>query len=304
MPPSRQVLDALPGRAFHFLRAIGLSRTIFSLLAVEHYAPAIHEEGVRLLDAVAGRVPPPLHGDDDSMAVASALGVLDEWNQQELPRLVDALRRHHERVAHEIADSLVGKTAPKEIQKRYQSPARVAVFLERVAALAAGSAEEQAALATLESRGLTASGRARLSASLKAVAHPKTKSSARPGQPLEAIVRGDAMVDERARRALHAWFDEWSSIARRAIDRKDLLVRLGLAERAHKAWAPKVTARAQVARSCRRASLQCRGASSRCRRASSRCRRVKRACRSRPQGSTPSRPTKSQRASPSSGGVD
>ncbi len=86
-------------------------------------------------------------------------------------------------------------------------------------------ADDHAALALLARRGVSEEFRRQMRAEVRtaetftAVAAPRVEASAREEQHLAEL------------QALRAWYEEWSELARVAVTRKDLLIRMGLAQR-------------------------------------------------------------------------
>ncbi|MFS8071398.1 MAG: hypothetical protein ACMG6S_33930, partial [Byssovorax sp.] len=106
----------------------------------------------------------------------------------------------------------------------------VATLLDRLDALEksperkATRKADQAALDTLAKRGIPTAERARLralviTAMTAAKAEEDAGDAADDGAPNEAVLK------------LHAWYGEWSEVARAVIKRRDHLIRLGLAKR-------------------------------------------------------------------------
>lgn len=107
----------------------------------------------------------------------------------------------------------------------------VARLLERVDALESNPEREatreadQAALATLAQRGLTPAVREHLRQLVETAQLPARTEPAAPQDETAEMGREEALV------RLHAWFEEWSEVARVVVKRRDLLIRLGLARR-------------------------------------------------------------------------
>jgi hypothetical protein len=106
----------------------------------------------------------------------------------------------------------------------------VATLLDRLDALEksperkATRKADQAALDTLTKRGISTAERARLralvtTATTAAKSEEDASDAADDGVPNEALLK------------LHAWYGEWSEVARAVIKRRDHLIRLGLAKR-------------------------------------------------------------------------
>jgi len=106
----------------------------------------------------------------------------------------------------------------------------VATLLDRLDALEtspgrkAARKADHAALATLSKRGLSADERARLRA-LVNTATAAAKANEGASDAAEEAPTNEAVLK------LHAWYGEWSEVARAVIKRRDHLIRLGLAKR-------------------------------------------------------------------------
>jgi hypothetical protein len=221
--PSRQVLTALPFKAHAFLHAAGTSRGIRAQLATVAYSKDAHAEGWRLLDAVSGRA----CSFDDLAPRANqsrdGYEALAEWERANLRRLRAAIVHHHPKYAAPLFTFDIDKTPKTAILRIAVLLARLD-DLERSPARKATRAEDLAVLATLTARGLDASRRKDLAATIA-----RTQSAS--PSPAADEPRGDKTVDDTALMALHAWYAEWSTVARRAIERADWRERLGLRHR-------------------------------------------------------------------------
>lgn len=94
------------------------------------------------------------------------------------------------------------------------------------------AAECKAAIDLLAQRGLDRDERKRLAGLVQVALGSTVAVELQPAAEAARITKR-----RDSRRALEGWFEEWSSTARAAITRRDLLIRLGLAKR--KVSAPK-----------------------------------------------------------------
>lgn len=206
--PSRRTLDKVPPRALRFLSAVGRSRAIRAALAKYGYDEAAHEQGWRRLHATAGYAPAEAT-DDRDVEVVNAIAWLDAWDNRWFT-VADASLRFNHPGAHEVLFA-----GGLKAEEGAASLLAVRTFLDRLDAL-----DDAAARATLEKRGLTEALRGEARARLAQAERVAPVPAAEP-----------AADDSEARQALWAWLTEWSAIARTAIERRDHLIRLGLARR-------------------------------------------------------------------------
>ena len=226
---TRETLEATPARVVVFLRGLGTSITLRSVLAQRGYTPAEHRRGWHLLHEASGfesslpDEPPP----DEDTTASQAVATLDDWDESGL-RIVSAALRHRHPDQH--AYVLDGLTASRGAS----AVVGVRKLLDRIDALQSGKgrpagqrAGDRAALATLTARGIDDRERARLRTLV-------TQAESYGAVSDLAARQSDSVTSEEEHlatlRDLRAWYEEWSDIARAVIKRRDHLLRLGLAQ--------------------------------------------------------------------------
>lgn len=208
---SDETLEATPQRVLSFLRAVGTVPAIRAQLAAVGYDGGEHQRGWSLLHTVAGYDPGPAapENDDDVIAAVNSLDAVDEW----LDRLITATLKHR---APEVLARLTDGISPG---RGGESVLYVRMVLTRLDALA--KSPEKSVLTLLAKRGITPAKRAELAALVK--------TAERFGEAAPVAAVNEKHVANL--RALRAWYEEWSELARAQVSRKDYLQRLGLARR-------------------------------------------------------------------------
>lgn len=215
-------LDKAPRRALDFLSGVSRNAQIREVLASYGYTDDVHQEGWSLLGNTGGQSRPAQGPAAASVDVADAVAQLAAWNTRTFA-LADCGLRHTFPAQH--AFLFEGELSA---QSGNGAVLAASTFLQRLDALAddpereATRDDDHAALARLDARSVTPAERARgamLVATIQAGA-----SKPEPTAPPRAA------ADHRAAKlAVYKWVDEWSSVARIAISRRDLLIRIGLA---------------------------------------------------------------------------
>jgi hypothetical protein len=224
--PSKSTLDSAPGRAFAFLRTVGNDPKVAAALHGCGYTSEDHEEGWRLVHALAGFKEPA--GIPESPRVL-AEHELQRWVVTGLRRARVALEHKNPAEAAFVFDGLVDTRGPEAVLT-------VSVFLDRLDALDGGAERkgtrkaDHAALATLARRGIDEAERKRLRA------YVDTVQAANDG-----VVEQPASDRTTKLLALHAWVQDWSETARTVITNRTMLIRLGAAKRRKSGAAPIVT---------------------------------------------------------------
>ncbi len=226
--PSRQVLDEAPTRAIRLLKTLGTHLAIRATLAARGYSDDDHREGWRLLHAASGfnpqaAAPGAALAAPIDESVRSAIVQLDAADEPLVRILRASLGRRFPEQAAFVLDGV-------EATQGAGAVIVVATLLGRLDALANDPArkktraDDRKALDLVAQRGYGPERLAELRALVK-------KAQSSPDAPPAA-----APVDDGARAAalgaLHAWWKEWSEIARAVIRRRDHLILLGLARRA------------------------------------------------------------------------
>lgn len=241
---SEEVLEETPARSTKFLSGVGALPVVRTQLESAGLTDADIEEGRTLLmNCLAAPSSRSQASDTESARKQrEAVAELDAWDEPNFARYRAALARHHPAVGEVVFQDLAASSGSDAVQG-------VATFLLRVDGLehAAGArkgkvadtiataatafdkipaAERKAAFALLEKRGLDAATRTHL-AGLVAMALGPTEALA----ALPATEAGRTEKRREAQRALKAWFEEWSSVARAVVKKRAHLIRLGLASR-------------------------------------------------------------------------
>jgi hypothetical protein len=229
---SRQTLEETPQRALAFLSGVGTNAAIRTLLSGRGYSEAEHQEGWELLHLAAG-YETPLAVPREDRAAAEAIAAIDAWDEPNFRLARAALTRRFPEQAEFLFQDLNAACGPAALLS-------VRTFLDRLDMLEgkrpgrnhkhkATQKADQAAVATLEARGITPTERAGLRR-LIAVAERGAKADPKSA---EASAAAEAQATRRAQALLElrGWFDEWAEVARVIITRRDYLIRLGLARR-------------------------------------------------------------------------
>jgi hypothetical protein len=219
---STRTLDTYPARALNLLKTIASDMAISTAMSSRGYSEADQNEGWSLLHAAT------LYGQFAGQAITEAAG---RKAIEELDAADEAIFR--------VISATLGRRFPEQGEfvlagigavRGAGAVLHVGILLERLDQLESGQgreaamrARDQAALTVLASRGITADERARLRKlveTAKRVAPTLVSPSAREEQERKRIA---GLV------ALRDWFQEWSEIARVVVKRRDVLIRMGLA---------------------------------------------------------------------------
>jgi len=222
--PSQTVLDEAPGRALTFLRGVALNPVIHAQLAAAGFTPDEYQLGWQLIHASSGFKPlAPAPAAPVRSPAFVAMEEIDAWDEDGMRRVRAALDRlHPDQAAFVFKDGLAASMGPASV-------VGVATLLSRLHDLESGvdrqatRAEDHAALATLETRGITKAERERLQA-LVNTAHTvdapvAVESAIEPAERQRALLR------------MYAWYKDWSSTAHSVIKKRAHLITLGLAKR-------------------------------------------------------------------------
>jgi hypothetical protein len=216
---STETLETTPVRLMLLLRGIGTQKVVRDALRKCGYTAKEHARGWQLLHGCSGFV----EGDDEGTAVTDAIAEIDAWDEPRFA-IAEASLRHRHPAQHAFVF--------RELRASRGVAAVVGVhtFLSRLDALEASPDRvdtrdaDHAALATLAARGITPDERARMWALVR------TAEMLTDDGGSEAQVVSTAEQTSRLR-AARAFYEEWSSITHTLITRRDLLIRLGLAQR-------------------------------------------------------------------------
>lgn len=214
--PSRQVLDGIAARVLTFLIAVGKYFPIRAALATRGYTEADHELAWGDLKQLAGF--PVGSAPVLDKPVRDAIVEVDAWDEPNFAVIRAVLENHHPEVVDFVFASLSAKQGAEAV-------VAVSTLLDRLDALESAPERnatrkaDQAALATLAKRGYTTEERARLRGR---VATAQTMVVAAPISDAER----EAMLQK-----LYAWHNEWSTIARMVLVRRDHQIAIGIAKR-------------------------------------------------------------------------
>jgi hypothetical protein len=228
--PSRQVLDELPGKALKFLTALSTNMAVRGLLASRGYTDADHEEGWGVMLTVSGYRRAEAKNPITSVinkAARAALDEIDAWDDPNFRIIRATLRRRYPAQEEFLLEGLNASQGPTCV-------VMVSTLLDRLQVMESGEGREptrdddRKAVELLSARGVTAEVRTHLRALIETV--KGTESDADPVPVVRSNDDGDGDAGE-ARLALHAWYQEWSEIARSVCTRRDHLIALGLGKR-------------------------------------------------------------------------
>ena len=215
----QETLDATPMRLVQFLRGVGTLRAVREALRPVGYTSEEHARGWQLLHDCSGFVAETV----DDGEVTAAIEAIDAWDEPTFT-VAEAALRHRHPMQHAFVFHDLGPS------QGVNAVVGAHTFLSRLDALessperAATRAADHAALATLAARGVTPDERRRVWALVRTAEelHDDTGAAA---ADLSATELGRRLREARA------FYEEWSTIARTRVTRRDHLIRLGLAER-------------------------------------------------------------------------
>lgn len=225
---TRETLNGTVARAVTLLKAIGTSELIRAAMVEFGYDNEEHERGWTLVHRASGYKPGTIPPPSPPSAVGDAISHIDAADESTLRLVRASLKHRFPTQADFVLKGLTPSKGAKAVVTMRQ-------LLDRLDALETGKGREgtrkddQAALALLAKRGVSAEFRKGMRAKVQAaetfgeVVVPRATATSREEEHVTDLVE------------LRAWFEEWSEIGRIAIKRKDLLIRMGLAQRKAKA---------------------------------------------------------------------
>lgn len=218
-----ETLNETPGRAVKFLGVIGRTSLVWALLKEQGYTQKEHDLGWSLLHRAANFVPagPAVEVDEEARA---ALAYVDNWEEPNLRRHRSALVRLHPTRVEFLFEGLEFATGAASLLNVERYLDRVDRLESGEARDAADRAEDRRTLATLETRGLKKEVRRELREKI-AVAKGLPDAPGPVASGLDKDAHREALL------ALKLWFEDWAETARTVIKRRDVLIRMGLAER-------------------------------------------------------------------------
>lgn len=216
----RETLDETRARAAKFLGAVGINVAIRLAMSGRGYTAAHHAKGWDLLHAASGYAPSAPAGPTVDGAVQAAITTIDS-EDEDLFRVVRATLTHNFPAQAAVVLEGIG---PSEGSV---SVANTKILVGRIRKLAASDdPTDKAAAAELGNRSV---GDAALTRLEGLIATAQTAADVVPVDDAAASAAEEKHVG--ALRALRAWYEEWSEIARSAVKRRDHLILLGLAKR-------------------------------------------------------------------------
>lgn len=223
----QRTLEETPARVFEFLRGLHRNAAIRKTLAEKGFDdPALQEGWVLVLKVAGYKAPAEVEViEDDEANVAQR--DLERWLSEALRVLRATLSRHFPDQGDFVLDGLTAADG-------FEAVATVATLLDRLDALesspdrAATRDDDKRALELLAKRVLPSSERQRLRALVDKVIRAKNLPAAPPPSVSTSKKEAQHLEDLKA---LRAWYEEWSEIARAVISRRDWLILLGLARR-------------------------------------------------------------------------
>lgn len=215
----RETLEETRGRTAKFLGAIGTNESIRAAMRGAGYGEADHAKGWSLLHAASGYSAMSTAPEADDVT-RDALTTLDN-EDEDLFRVVRATLTHRYKEQAAIVLDGIGPSSGAACIPN------VTKLVQRIRGLAKSeSASDKAAAAELANRRLNDAGLSRLESLL---------ASAEKASAVKTVDTSAADAAEEkhvaALRALRAWYEEWSEMARAVIKRRDHLILLGLAKR-------------------------------------------------------------------------
>lgn len=213
-------LEGTPVRLMILLRGIGTQKVVRETLRACGYTAKEHARGWELLHRCSGFVE---GSEGEDTAVAETIAELDAWDEPTFS-IADASLKHRHPAQHAFVFQDL------RASRGVAAVVGVHTFLSRLDALeaspdrAATREADHAALATLSDRGITADERTRVWALVRK-AEALTEDATSDAKQLSAAEQTSRLRDARA------FYEEWAQIARTLISRRDLLIRLGLAQR-------------------------------------------------------------------------
>ena len=220
---TQETLDATPARVVKFLRGVGTVPAIRAALAAAGYTDEDHEEGWTRLHAASGYSATNDFATATDTRVHAAIATLDAWDEDGFRIVRAALSRLHPKQAAAVLDGIGPHVGAEAV-------VGVSALLDRIDALAKSKDKaDHAAVATLETRGITKEKREELRALVNVAEKGAAPAKVDPNAQKNAKAEAEKHVAALA--SLYAWFSDWSEMARATIKRRDRLIRLGLATR-------------------------------------------------------------------------
>lgn len=222
--PSEAVIDAVSVKAFQFIKAVSNNLGIRAALAKKGYNAKIHRAAWDAVIKAAG-FGKNLDAVLAKPEAAAAQAELDAWDEPNFEMVHGILAPMPEQQAY-VFNNLAAQKGPASV-------GGVELFLKRLDELESGKGRTKAqhkqdleAIEKLAERGYDKDERTRL-ANLVEVAKGFEDATVVQAGPTEA----EKKEQRDAKIAVYYYFNEWSTIAKRVITRRDYLIQLGLAKR-------------------------------------------------------------------------
>jgi hypothetical protein len=225
--PSDDTLDRAPQRVFKMLEGIANNPVALAKLVGRGYSEAAHAEGWALMQPVTAlpATSKPIVVDTKT---AAAIDELDQWDNEHFPQIDTALKSRFKKQRDAVfADLVVADGAASVLA--------IETLLDRLDRLAKGkltnnSDSDKEADGYLAKRLYTIELRKSLREKIE---------QARKLPSFSAADAKTVAANEAARRkallALHGWWSEWATAARKCIKRRDVLINLGIGVRKKRA---------------------------------------------------------------------
>jgi hypothetical protein len=223
---TRFARTAIETRALRMLRTLSTSATIRAEMQAHGYTDADHDEGWRYCLAVAGFGPTTEAPTTNEGTIRAAVRALEDFTVNDLTCFSVAVKRLHPEHHEALFGGLTFARGPDAMIE-------ATLFIERYAPLLTKHAKkgDHAVVALLERRGLTRQAFAVLSEQADLARSTPTNVDA------PDAAQGKERDVQLAK--LEAWLTDWTTTARRAIQRRDQQLRLGIGRR-HRAASPVV----------------------------------------------------------------
>lgn len=229
---TRHTRSAIETRALRMLRTLSTSATIRAEMAAHGYTNADHDEGWTYCLAVAGFGPAVQTPTTNEGTIRAAVRALEDFTVNDLTCFSVAVKRLHP----EHYGALFGGLT---FTRGANAMIEATLFLERYAPFVSKHAKksDHAVVALLERRGLTK----------QAFAALVEQADVARSTPTAIDAPDPAHMKERDVQLtkLEAWVTDWTTTARRAIQRRDQQLRLGIGRR-HRAAAAVVAPPAAI----------------------------------------------------------
>ncbi|MFO0558737.1 MAG: hypothetical protein U0269_12040 [Polyangiales bacterium] len=225
--PSDDTLERAPTRVFTMLNGIANNPVALAKLVARGYSESAHAEGWALLAPVAA-LPSTSKPIVIDRKAAEAIDFLDQWDNENFPQISSALKRNFPAQRAAVFDNL-------GVAEGAASVLAIETLLDRLDKLAKGKltddhAKDKEANAYLQKREYSDDVRKSLREKIEqARALPAFSTTD------AATIAANDKVRREALLALHQWWTEWATTARKHIKRRDVLINIGIGSRKKRA---------------------------------------------------------------------